>query len=255
MNNDKAKFDSFCFSGIKTTPKHHLLHPCHKQQQTLLSWRSNQRQTSCMQGIGGRTDHRDNGSSFQSDLKPARQLSTCNQWAGIPYRRHFRMLMYFVCDIYKSVWMLGQVTEIMNWSFHGKQHQDVVTPTYPLPSFTLYVNVSLICWSPLKVNHHPHVDHMVMICNLCALAYWVLNKYVRLKKKQANKKKDIVWNFRLTLSGWWPGVATWLISLLGAQLDPGIAVFHYFAHTSGYPRLATYMIHMYLWVGEGQYSI
>ena len=28
--------------------------------------------------------------AFHSDLKPARQLSTCNQWAGIPYRRHFR---------------------------------------------------------------------------------------------------------------------------------------------------------------------
>ena len=30
--------------------------------------------------------------SFLPDLKPARQLSTCNQWAGIPYRRHFRNL-------------------------------------------------------------------------------------------------------------------------------------------------------------------
>ena len=30
--------------------------------------------------------------AFPPDLKPARQLSTCNQWAGIPYRRHFRML-------------------------------------------------------------------------------------------------------------------------------------------------------------------
>ena len=28
--------------------------------------------------------------AFHSDLKPARQLSTCNQWVGIPYRRHFR---------------------------------------------------------------------------------------------------------------------------------------------------------------------
>ena len=28
--------------------------------------------------------------AFPPDLKPARQLSTCNQWAGTPYRRHFR---------------------------------------------------------------------------------------------------------------------------------------------------------------------
>ena len=28
--------------------------------------------------------------AFPPDLKPARQLSTCNQWAGIPYCRHFR---------------------------------------------------------------------------------------------------------------------------------------------------------------------
>ena len=28
--------------------------------------------------------------AFPPDLKPARQLSTCNQWGGIPYRRHFR---------------------------------------------------------------------------------------------------------------------------------------------------------------------
>ena len=151
----KQNLTLFVSLASRLHPNIYLLHPCHKQQQTLLSWRSNQIQTSCLQGIGGRTDHRDNGSFFQSDLKPARQLSTCDQWAGIPYRRHFRMLMYFVSDIYNSVWMLGQVTEIMYWSFHGKQHQDVVTPTYPLPSFTVYVNVSLICWSPLKVNHHP----------------------------------------------------------------------------------------------------
>ena len=31
--------------------------------------------------------------SFPPDLKPARQLSTCNQWAGIPYRRHFRIVV------------------------------------------------------------------------------------------------------------------------------------------------------------------
>ena len=29
--------------------------------------------------------------AFSPDLKPARQLSTCNQWAGIPYCRHFKI--------------------------------------------------------------------------------------------------------------------------------------------------------------------
>ena len=32
--------------------------------------------------------------SFPPDLKPTRQLSTCNQWAGIPYRQHFRMIKW-----------------------------------------------------------------------------------------------------------------------------------------------------------------
>ena len=94
--------------------------------------------------------------SFPPDLKPARQLSTCNQWAGIPYRWHFRITGY---DIFEQLLTLPRLTAVGYDTF-----EQLVT----LAGYDIFEQLVTLAWLTGDANF----EHLTTVAGSIGCNIW-----------------------------------------------------------------------------------
>ena len=119
---------SACYGGCPLLDTSNVRIAYHGRRVLELLWRSLRTRCLCQPSLLP-TENNAFSWSFPPDLKPARQLSTCNQWAGIPYRWHFR--------IRNPAWMGAAMSKTYHASAYVYRAHGVVR-------YSLYVPIVLL---------------------------------------------------------------------------------------------------------------
>ena len=117
---------SACYGGCPLLDTSNVRIAYHGRRILELLWRSLRTRCLCQRSLLPlRTMH--SAGLFPPDLKPLGS-STCNQWAGIPYRRHFRII-FPLLKFLATLWVTGKPIQRQATFVHSKVAFIILSPS------------------------------------------------------------------------------------------------------------------------------